>query len=105
MTWKNGLKNIYEDFKNEGINIGGTGKALRFIQTCKGRECRFGVINPNKIAEILEENIKIEKLKNKFKIFLVALKIFGYILKISLIESNSSSNSSIFPPWIVLYAK
>lgn len=65
---KTDLKNICEDLKNEGINIGGTDKALRFIQTCKGRECQFGVINPNKIAEILEENIKIEKLENKFKI-------------------------------------
>ncbi|MGL6114088.1 hypothetical protein [Cetobacterium sp. SF1] len=59
---------IIEELEKEKIEIGGTGKTLRGIQTCKGRECKSGLINPNEIANLIQENLELKEFENKFKI-------------------------------------
>lgn len=56
------------------IKIGGTGKKVRAIQVCKSRECKYGIINPIKIAKELEEIGKDYEFVNKFKIGIFGCK-------------------------------
>lgn len=62
------LKNIIEELESNNISLGGTGKKVRFILTCKSEQCPYGLAEVKKIATSISESLPSECFSNKFKI-------------------------------------
>lgn len=62
------LTDIIDELKNNNIPIGGTGKKVRFILTCKSEQCPYGLAEVKRIATSISSSLSDECFSNKFKI-------------------------------------
>ncbi|MDZ4994783.1 nitrite reductase [Clostridium perfringens] len=77
------IKKVIEVSKEKGLRIGGAGKTVRAVVTCKGTVCKHGLIDTRRIGEVFEEKFLGEKVPAKFKI-----GVFGCINSYGKAQSN-----------------
>lgn len=77
------IDKVVEISRKKGLRIGGAGKTVRAIVTCKGTVCKHGIIDTRKIGELFEEKFLGRKVPSKFKI-----GVFGCINSYGKAQSN-----------------
>ena len=77
------IDKVVEISRKKGLRIGGAGKTVRAIVTCKGTVCKHGLIDTRKIGELFEEKFLGRKVPSKFKI-----GVFGCINSYGKAQSN-----------------
>lgn len=77
------IQKVIEFSKKNGLRIGGAGKTVRAVVTCKGTVCKHGLINTRKIGEVFEEYFLGKSVPSKFKI-----GVFGCINSYGKAQSN-----------------
>lgn len=77
------IQKVIEFSKENGLRIGGAGKTVRAVVTCKGTVCKHGLIDTRKIGEVFEEYFLGKSVPAKFKI-----GVFGCINSYGKAQSN-----------------
>ena len=84
------IDKVVEISRKKGLRIGGAGKTVRAIVTCKGTVCKHGIIDTRKIGELFEEKFLGRKVPSKFKI-----GVFGCINSYGKAQSNDSESKEV----------